>query len=146
MGRYRPLRCLLRYLERPFATDATFMPPSRCKQCNQRWVEIDHWGERLMGCPTCNRWQASIGEWCRLAPDDIIALRALKAAKTATGKEGKRNHPQPTQLRFPEATHMKYAAITLTFATLLLAGTPALAQSPVEPVGSSPRHAASYAE
>jgi len=25
----------------------------------------------------CNRWQASTGEWCRLAPDDIVALRAL---------------------------------------------------------------------
>jgi len=33
----------------------------------------------LTGGPTCNRWQASTGEWCRLAPDDIIALRALKA-------------------------------------------------------------------
>jgi len=27
----------------------------------------DHWGEQLTGCPTCNRWQASTGEWCRLA-------------------------------------------------------------------------------
>jgi hypothetical protein len=33
---------------------------------------------------------------------------------------------------------MKYAAITLTFATLLLAGTPALAQSPVEPSAPPP--------
>jgi hypothetical protein len=24
---------------------------SRCKQCNQPMVEIDHWGERLTGCP-----------------------------------------------------------------------------------------------
>src|SRR5262249_4802036 len=24
--------------------------------------EIDHWGERLTGCPKCNRWQASTGE------------------------------------------------------------------------------------
>jgi hypothetical protein len=28
------------------------MPSSRCKQCNQPLVEIDHWGERLTGCPT----------------------------------------------------------------------------------------------
>jgi hypothetical protein len=34
-----------------------------------------------MGCLRCNRWQASSGEWCRLAPDDIVALRALKAPK-----------------------------------------------------------------
>jgi len=44
-------------------------------------VEIDHWGERLTGCPTCNRWQASTGEWCRFAPDDIVALRELKAVR-----------------------------------------------------------------
>jgi len=59
----------------------SLMPLSRCKQCNQPLVEIDHWGEGLIGCPTCNRWQASTGEWCRLAPDDIIALRELKAVR-----------------------------------------------------------------
>src|SRR5262245_16759268 len=32
---------------------------SRCKQCNQPLIEIDHWGERLTSCQTCNRWQAS---------------------------------------------------------------------------------------
>ena len=54
------------------------MPVNRCKRCDQTLVEIDHWGERLMGCPKCNRWQTSNGEWCRLAPDDTMALRALK--------------------------------------------------------------------
>jgi hypothetical protein len=44
-------------------------------------VAIDYYGERLTGCPTCNRWQAATGEWCRLAADDIVALRALKADK-----------------------------------------------------------------
>ena len=56
------------------------MPANRCKQCEQPLVEIDHYGERLTGCPNCNRWQAATGEWCRLAADDIIALRAIKAA------------------------------------------------------------------
>jgi hypothetical protein len=51
-----------------------------CKQCNQPLVEIDHWGEHLTGCPKCNRWQASTGEWCWLAPDDIVALRAIREA------------------------------------------------------------------
>jgi len=64
------------------------MPGSSCKQCNQPLVEIDHRGERLTGCPKCNRWQAAIGEWCRLASDDIAALRALKATKTETGNAG----------------------------------------------------------
>jgi hypothetical protein len=57
------------------------MQSSRCKQCDQPILEIDHWGERPTGCPTCNRWQAATGEWCRLAPDDIMALRALDATK-----------------------------------------------------------------
>jgi len=69
----------------PFAFETkrglSLMPSSRCKQCDQPLVEIDHWGERLTGCPTCNRWQASTGEWCRLAPDDIVALRELKAVR-----------------------------------------------------------------
>ena len=30
--------------------------PSRCKQCNQPLVEIDNYGERLLGCIECNRW------------------------------------------------------------------------------------------
>jgi len=49
------------------------MQSSRYKQCDQPLVGIDHWSERITGCPTCNRWQASTGEWCRLAPDDIVA-------------------------------------------------------------------------
>jgi hypothetical protein len=53
------------------------MQSSRCKQCNQPLVEIDHWVEHLSGCSKCNRWQTSIGEWCRIAPDDIVAVRAL---------------------------------------------------------------------
>jgi hypothetical protein len=52
-----------------------------CDRCQQAVIEIDHYGERLTGCPTCNRWQAATGERCRLAPDDIVALRALKDSK-----------------------------------------------------------------
>ena len=29
------------------------------------FVEIDHWGERPTGCPTCNRWQ--VFDW-RIVP------------------------------------------------------------------------------
>jgi hypothetical protein len=57
------------------------MSNNRCERCGEQLVEIDHYGEHLRGCPVCNRWQAETGEWCRLAADDIIALRALKAAK-----------------------------------------------------------------
>src|SRR6185437_13471902 len=53
----------------------------RSSGCYQPLVEIDHWGERLTGCPRCNRWQAATGEWCRLAADDIVPLRSLDAKK-----------------------------------------------------------------
>jgi len=58
------------------------MPSNHCKQCDQLLVEIDHYGERLKGCPSCNRWQTLDGEWCRLAPDDIVALRAIRKSDT----------------------------------------------------------------
>ena len=58
------------------------MSDYQCEHCEGQLVEIDHWGERLKGCPKCNRWQTADGERCRLAPDDIMALRALKSTKT----------------------------------------------------------------
>src|SRR5262249_10804965 len=70
------------------------MNNDKCERCGNGLIEIDHWSERLTGCPNCNRWQASTGEWCRLAPDDIVALRALKtdrAKKTAPEVES----PEP---------------------------------------------------
>jgi len=60
------------------------MPSTRCKQCNQPLVEIDHWGERLTGCPVCNLWEDADGVRCRLAPDDIVALRALGTHKVGS--------------------------------------------------------------
>ena len=55
---------------------------SRCKQCNQRLVEIDNYGERLIGCIECNRWT-----WpgrkrpMELPEDDLEALKAVVASK-----------------------------------------------------------------
>jgi hypothetical protein len=54
---------------------------NRCECCGGQLIEIDHYGERLRGCPTCNRWQTQTGEWCRLAADDIVALKAAKDAR-----------------------------------------------------------------
>jgi hypothetical protein len=57
------------------------MSDNQCEQCKGHLIEIDHYGERLKGCPNCNRWQAASGEWCRLAADDIVALKAVKRSK-----------------------------------------------------------------
>jgi hypothetical protein len=52
-----------------------------CARCKRPLIEIDHYGERLTGCPVCNIWKDADGTRCRLAPDDIMALRALETHK-----------------------------------------------------------------
>jgi hypothetical protein len=51
----------------------------RCPHCEDRLIEIDHYGQRLIGCVTCNCW---MGEdkvvLVQLDEDDIAALRGLR--------------------------------------------------------------------
>jgi hypothetical protein len=47
----------------------------RCPQCEEPIVEIDHYGERLIGCLTCNRWMGEAKVLKQLDGADIIALR-----------------------------------------------------------------------
>jgi hypothetical protein len=51
----------------------------RCKQCNQRLVEIDNYGERLIGCIECNRWRSLASKRPIELPEDD--LEALKLAR-----------------------------------------------------------------
>ena len=55
------------------------MPSNRCKQCDQPLVEIDNYGERLMGCIKCNRWTWRGGKQPIELPESD--LEALKQAK-----------------------------------------------------------------
>jgi hypothetical protein len=56
------------------------MTPSRCKQCDEPLVEIDHWGERLKGCIECNTWSGGKSAFVvQLSVEDFMALRALKS-------------------------------------------------------------------
>jgi hypothetical protein len=53
------------------------MRSGRCKQCNQRLVEIDNYGERLIGCIECNRWTWRGSKRAIELPEgDVEALRA----------------------------------------------------------------------
>jgi hypothetical protein len=59
-----------------------------CPQCHGPLLEIDHYGERLVGCMECNRWswRGSEGErlLVELPDDDIDALRErVRRAKQA---------------------------------------------------------------
>lgn len=47
-----------------------------CKQCNQPLVEIDNYGERLIGCTECNRWTSRASKQAiELPMDDLEALK-----------------------------------------------------------------------
>jgi hypothetical protein len=48
-----------------------------CKKCNRRLIEIDHYGERLMGSIDCNRWswEGSKRLLMELPEEDLLALR-----------------------------------------------------------------------
>jgi len=51
----------------------------RCKQCGQGLIDIDHYGERLIGCIVCNRWTwpGSDEPFMALPKDDLEALSNL---------------------------------------------------------------------
>ena len=58
----------------------------KCNHCNQALIEIDHFGERLVGCIECNRWtwRGSLQLLLELPDDDIDALRErVRRAKQA---------------------------------------------------------------
>jgi len=58
------------------------MPSSRCKQCDQPLVEIDNYGERLIGCIECNCWTwRGSKQPIELPQDDLEALRAAAGRK-----------------------------------------------------------------
>ena len=48
----------------------------RCPYCRRPLIEIDHFGERLIGCIECNRWTRDHWLFMKLTEDDLEALRA----------------------------------------------------------------------
>jgi hypothetical protein len=47
----------------------------RCPHCEELVMEIDHYGERLIGCINCNCWMAENQVLIQLDEIDIGALR-----------------------------------------------------------------------
>jgi hypothetical protein len=46
----------------------------RCPHCEEALIEIDHYGERLIGCVTCNQWMGKDKILVQLDEPDIVAL------------------------------------------------------------------------
>ena len=57
-----------------------------CPSCKRPTIEIDHYGERLVGCIECNRWGRPGDKTfvMELLEDDLEALKAVKK-ETAPG-------------------------------------------------------------
>jgi hypothetical protein len=51
-----------------------------CPYCNRPLMEIDHYGEVMVGCIDCNRWGLPGDDKLvmELLPDDLEALRARR--------------------------------------------------------------------
>jgi hypothetical protein len=58
-----------------------------CPECHASLIEIDHYGERLVGCVECNRWSwlGSHRLLLELPDDDIDALRERIRRAKRTG-------------------------------------------------------------
>ena len=54
-----------------------------CPDCHRPLIEIDHYGERLIGCIECNRWRwpGSNNAFMALPEDDLQALSSLSNAR-----------------------------------------------------------------
>jgi len=54
--------------------------PQTCPCCDGQLVEIDHYGDRLIGCIKCNKWnwRGGKGLEVELPQDDLEALRAFR--------------------------------------------------------------------
>jgi hypothetical protein len=56
------------------------MVGEHCPHCHRPLIEIDYYGERLLGCVECNRW-GRLGDTTlpmQLLEDDLEAIRASK--------------------------------------------------------------------
>ena len=51
----------------------------RCPQCEEPIVEIDHYGDRLVGCIECNCWMGENKILVHLDEADITALRGVRS-------------------------------------------------------------------
>jgi hypothetical protein len=53
----------------------SWLMDQRCPHCEEPLIEIDHYGELLIGCVECNRWMGKGKILMQLDEADITALR-----------------------------------------------------------------------
>src|ERR1044071_8745106 len=55
---------------------------TQCSQCSALLIEIDFYGERMIGCIDCNRWTRDWWLFLHLPEEDLEALKAHKGPAT----------------------------------------------------------------
>ena len=55
---------------------------THCTQCNALLIDIDFYGERLIGCIECNRWTRDGWLFIHLPEEDLEAFRADRGPET----------------------------------------------------------------
>ena len=73
-----------------------------CPYCNGPLIQIDHYGEMLVGCIHCNRWSHPGDEHLimELMEDDLDALRRDSSYRRGAGVarlQARRNPAEPTK-------------------------------------------------
>src|SRR4029079_11759508 len=64
------------------AVSGAMVDSTHCSQCNALLIEIDFYGERLIGCIECNRWTRDGWLFIHLPEEDLEALRADREPAT----------------------------------------------------------------
>jgi hypothetical protein len=82
------LRALLAFKDKSPAINGN----GDCVRCKRTLLEIDHYGERLVGCADCNRWswRGSDRLFMQLPDQDIAALKTIRDASERLAMVGKR--------------------------------------------------------
>jgi hypothetical protein len=63
-------------------TSPHMVDSTSCTQCDTLLIEIDFYGERLIGCIECNRWTRDGWLFIHLPEEDLEALRADRGPET----------------------------------------------------------------
>jgi hypothetical protein len=76
-----------------------FVIPELCDRCGAPLVEIDHYGERLIGCVECNRLKWRWGLVIEVPESDLEARKAVEALILGTANRGSAGSPNCLQAK-----------------------------------------------
>ena len=87
-----------------------------CEKCNCQPLEIDHYGQRLIGCLDCNRWSWERRKrlFMELPEEDLHSLRDRVTGSSADTRVNRVCRPRG-KLTMPRRGVRRLALLTLAF-------------------------------